>query len=385
MWKRILEIIKKEFSQLLRDPRMRVILFIPPIVQTVIFGYAINMDVKKARIAWMDRDYTPASRELYSEFKGSPYFRIVKVLSRDEEVKEALDTGKAKAVIRVLPGFARDILRGKTAGVQVLIDGTDSNTASIISSYATQTIARYANRISLEQQNTRVMNRMPGMAVPVRRELPSLKTESRVWFNPDLRSRDYFVTGVIVNIIALVTIMLTAMAIVREKEIGTMEQLMVTPIRPIELIIGKTLPFALVGLVDVILITGVAMLVFRIPFRGNCFTLIGSSVLFLMTTLGVGLFISTISQTQQQALMSTFFFMMPGIMLSGFAFPIRNMPVPVQYLTYLNPLRYFIEILRGIFLKGTGVAALWSQMGALLVLGVMVLGSSILRFHKHLD
>ena len=226
---------------------------------------------------------------------------------------------------------------------------------------------------------------MPGMAAPVRRELPSLKTESRVWFNPDLRSRDYFVTGVIVNIIALVTIMLTAMAIVREKEIGTMEQLMVTPIRPIELIIGKTLPFALVGLVDVILIAGVAMLVFRIPFRGNCFTLIGSSVLFLMTTLGVGLFISTISQTQQQALMSTFFFMMPAIMLSGFAFPIRNMPVPVQYLTYLNPLRYFIEILRGIFLKGTGVAALWSQMGSLLVLGVVVLGSSILRFHKHLD
>ncbi|MGA1841654.1 MAG: ABC transporter permease [bacterium] len=385
MWKRILEIIKKEFSQLLRDPRMRVILFIPPIVQTVIFGYAINMDVKKARIAWMDRDYTPASRELYAEFEGSPYFRVVKVLSRDEEVKEALDTGRAKAVIRVLPGFARDILRSKTAGVQVLIDGTDSNTASIISSYATQTIARYANRISFEQQNTRIMNRMPGMAVPVRRELPSLKTESRVWFNPDLRSRDYFVTGVIVNIIALVTIMLTAMAIVREKEIGTMEQLMVTPIRPIELIIGKTLPFALVGLVDVILITGVAMLVFRIPFRGNCFTLIGSSVLFLMTTLGVGLFISTISQTQQQALMSTFFFMMPSIMLSGFAFPIRNMPVPVQYLTYLNPLRYFIEILRGIFLKGTGVAALWSQMGALLMLGVLVLGSSILRFHKHLD
>jgi len=193
------------------------------------------------------------------------------------------------------------------------------------------------------------------------------------------------VPGVIVNIIAIVTVMLTAMSIVREKEIGTMEQLMVTPIRPIELILGKTIPFAIVGLLDVILITVAGLLVFRIPLRGSYCVLAAASILFLMTTLGTGLFISTISQTQQQALMSTFFFMMPAFLLSGFAFPIRNMPLPVRYLTYLNPLRYFMEIVRWIFLKGTGIAILWPQMLVLLVFGAAVLGLSVLRFHKRLD
>jgi len=232
------------------------------------------------------------------------------------------------------------------------------------------------------QQKTRLVGRS---SASVAMDLPAVRTESRVWFNPDLSSRDYFVPGVIVNIIAIVTVMLTAMSIVREKEIGTMEQLMVTPIRPIELILGKTIPFAIVGLLDVILITVAGLLVFRIPLRGSYCVLAAASILFLMTTLGTGLFISTISQTQQQALMSTFFFMMPAFLLSGFAFPIRNMPLPVRYLTYLNPLRYFMEIVRWIFLKGTGIAILWPQMLVLLVFGAAVLGLSVLRFHKRLD
>jgi ABC-2 type transport system permease protein len=212
-----------------------------------------------------------------------------------------------------------------------------------------------------------------------------LKASTRVWFNPGLESRDYFVPGVVVNIITLVTLMLTALAIVREKEIGTMEQLMVTPIRPIELILGKTLPFALVGLVEVVLVTAAALAIFRIPFRGSPLLLLGCSALFLMTTLGAGLFISTISHTQQQAMMASFFFFLPAFMLSGFMFPIRNMPVTVQYLSYLNPLRYFTEIVRGIFLKGTGVEALWPQMLSMAVFGVAVLLLSALRFHKRLD
>src|SRR6185437_3452598 len=198
-------------------------------------------------------------------------------------------------------------------------------------------------------------------------------------------SRNYFVPGVVANIIMMITLMLTALAIVREKEIGTMEQLMVTPIRPLELMLGKTLPFAVVGLIDVVLITGVALLLFHVPFRGSPLLLLACSILFLMTTLGAGLFLSTISQTQQQAMMANFFFSTPAFMLSGFAFPIRNMPVAVQWLTYLNPLRYFMEVVRGIFLKGVGVSVLWPQMVAMAVYGVVVLFLSAARFHKTLD
>jgi ABC-2 type transport system permease protein len=215
--------------------------------------------------------------------------------------------------------------------------------------------------------------------------MPQVEARTRVWFNPDLHSRNYFVPGVIANIIMLVTLMLTALAIVREKEIGTMEQLMVTPLRPIELMLGKTLPFALVGLVDVVVITAAALIIFHIPFRGNPLLLLASAVLYLLTSLGAGLFLSTISQTQQQAMMASFFFTTPAFMLSGFSFPIRNMPVFVQYLTYLNPIRYFMEIVRGIFLKGVGLSALWPQMLALLVYGVTVLSLSVARFHKSLD
>ena len=385
MWQRVLEIVKKEFNQVLRDPRMRVVLIVPPIVQTILFGYAINMDVSNVRIAWMDQDRTPASREFHAALNGSPYFESTMTLTHEAEIRDVLDRGRVKAVVRVLPGFAWDILRGNATDVQVLVDGTDSNTASIVSRYVSEITAGYAGHVRAEQQKARLLAKSTQHKAPVNMDLPLLITESRVWFNPDLRSRDYFVPGVIVNIIALVTIMLTAMAIVREKEIGTMEQLMVTPIRPIELILGKTLPFALVGMLDVLLITVVALLVFWIPFRGNILVLILASALFLLTTLGAGLFISTISQTQQQALMSTFFFMMPGFLLSGFAFPIRNMPVAVQYLTYLNPLRYYIEIVRGIFLKGTGVTVLWPQMLSLLLFGITVFGLSVLRFHKSLD
>jgi ABC-2 type transport system permease protein len=214
---------------------------------------------------------------------------------------------------------------------------------------------------------------------------PQVQAASRVWFNPDLYSRNYFVPGVIANIVMMITLMLTSLAIVREKEIGTMEQLMVTPMRPIELMLGKTLPFAIVGLIDVVTITGLALLVFRVPLRGNFVLLLACAALFLMTSLGAGLFISTISRTQQQAMMSSFFFSMPAFMLSGFAFPIRNMPVAVQWLTYINPVRYFMEIVRGIFLKGAGADVLWPQMACLAVYGVAVLGLSAARFHKNLD
>jgi ABC-2 type transport system permease protein len=289
--------------------------------------------------------------------------------------------------VRVLPGFARDLARGRATEVQVLLDGTNSNTASLVSAYASGVIADFANDVmagqAKNQQTIKVEIRGPGLARNA--VLTPAAAGSRVWFNPDLRSRNYFVPGVIANILFMVTLMLTSQAIIREKEIGTMEQLMVTPIRPIELMLGKTLPFALVGLMNMMIITTGALLIFHVPFRGNFFLLLFCALLFLMTSLGAGLFLSTVSQTQQQANMGSFFFTTPAFMLSGFMFPIRNMPIAVQYLSYLNPLRYFMEIVRGVFLKGVGVEVLWPRMLCLLVYGVTVLGLSAARFHKTLD
>jgi ABC-2 type transport system permease protein len=383
MWERIWVILRKEVRQTLREPRMRVVLFVPPLVQLIVFGYAVNLDVDNTRIAWMDRDHTPQSRELLAAFEGSRRFQVAAIPADDDQVRELMDTGEVQAVVSVLPGFARDISRGRTAAVQILVDGTNSNTASLVSSYAGDIVAEYSARALEKQMRQRLM--AAGGSAPVNLSTPDLVARSRVWFNPDLRSRNYFVPGVVANIIMMVTLMLTALAIVREKEIGTMEQLMVTPMRPIELMIGKTLPFAAVGLLDVALITTAALVVFHIPLRGSILLLVGCSILFLLTSLGAGLFLSTISQTQQQAMMASFFFSTPAFMLSGFAFPIRNMPEAVQYLTYLNPLRYFMEIVRGIFLKGTGMSVLWPQMLALAVYGVAVMTLSAMRFHKRLD
>ncbi len=385
MWERIKEIIRKEFYQTLRDARSRTLLIGPPLIQLIIFGYAVNLDVELMRIAWIDADRTAESRQLLSAFQGSRYFVVQDVLSREEQIAEVLDRGAVEAVVRVLPGFARDIQRADASGVQVLVDGTNSNTAGILSNYISQTVVRFAAVMQQEQRNSLVMGRTQGGNRPPPNAPAGLEVQSRVWFNPDLRSRAYFVPGVIVNIIALVTIMLTAMSIVREKEIGTMEQLMVTPLRPIELMLGKLLPFAIVGLLQVSVVTTAALLIFHVPFRGNVLLLFGGASFFLLTTLGIGLFISTISRTQQQAMMSSFFFFMPAIQLSGFAFPIRNMPPAVQYLTYLNPLRYFMEIVRDLFLKGIGLRYMWPQLAALLVFGVVILGLSALRFHKRLD
>lgn len=365
MWRRIREIVRKELLQTLRERRMRVVIFIPPMVQLMMFGYAVNLDLDNAKIAWLDQDRTPHSRELRDAFDLSPYFTIVAQPANEREAHELLVRGKVEAVASVLPGFARDLERGEQAKVQVLVDGTNSNTASIVSNYSNQVIARYgAARF---------------------KTAPPVAPESRVWFNPDLRSRNYFVPGVVVNIIMLVTLMLTALALVREKEIGTMEQLMVTPVRPMEIMLGKTIPFAIIGLVDMVLVTTIALVVFHVPFRGSALILLGASLLFLLTTLGMGLFISTVSATQQQAMLASFLFLMPAFMLSGFAFPIRNMPEVIQWITYLNPVRYFMEIVRGLFLKGSGVDILWPQLTAMAVFGVAILGLSAMRFQKRLD
>jgi ABC-2 type transport system permease protein len=296
-----------------------------------------------------------------------------------------LDRGQVDAVIRVLPGFARDIERGRVTSVQVLLDGTNSNTASLVSSYASSTIARYSSEVLDAEQRKKMIAGTEDSGGALHAAVPQVTTRSRVWFNPDLRSRNFFIPGIIVNIITIATLSLTATAIVREKEIGTMEQLMVTPIRPVELILGKTLPFVLVGFWDMFLAMIAALFLFHIPFAGNFALLIGATLLFLLTTLGAGLFISTVSRTQQQVNMATGLLFQPFFMLSGFTFPIRNMPVIAQWMTFLNPVRYFMEIVRGVFLQGAGVQALWPQMLALAVFGVAILWASVLRFHKQLE
>jgi ABC-2 type transport system permease protein len=278
-------------------------------------------------------------------------------------------------VLHLGKGFGATLTVGRTAPVQILLDGTDANTAGIILGYAGTIVSRF-NGESITNRIARYTGAPPRAGQVVLR--------TRAWFNENLESRYFYVPAVIANIVFIITMVLSSMAVVREKEIGTIEQIVVTPISRTEFILGKTIPFALIGFADVGLITAVATFWFEVPIRGSITLLFGATALFLLSSLGFGLFISTVSRTQQQALMSAFFFIFPAMLLSGFAFPIENMPEPAQWLTYLDPLRYYLVIIRGIFLKGVGVDVLWPQMAALLLLGTAILGFAVSRFRKTL-
>jgi len=376
MFERIKHMLIKEIIQIFRDPRMRFVIFIPPIFQLIIFGYAATTDVKHIAMGVYDLDQSQASRELVSRFVESGYFDIEKYIDHGNQMNDLIDHDDVQTILRLNSGFEEDLLAGKTVRVQLIVDGTDSNTAGIIFNYA----AKIAQEFSSEILGDR-FQRLNGFAAK-----PGLiELQMRSWFNENLESRNFYIPGVIVIIVSLMSLMLTSMAVVREKEIGTIEQIMVTPITPVEFILGKTLPFALISFIDVILIVTVAFFWFRIPIRGSLLLLFLCTALYLMSTLGIGLFISTICQTQQQAMMSTFFFFFPAILLSGFMFPIANMPIVIQWLTYLNPLRYFLAIIRGIFLKGVGFRILWPQMIALLIMGIITLMLASKRFHKTLS
>jgi ABC-2 type transport system permease protein len=375
MFERIKHMLIKEFIQVFRDPRMRMVIFVIPCVQTLVIGYAVTTDVRHVPTAVYDLDQSTPSRELVARFEASGYFDVVEYAQSDRHVGQLIDHGQVSVVLRINRGFAEDLRAGRTAQVQVIVDGTDSNTAAVVMGYVGK-ISREVSRQVLVERITRLRGavRQPGR--------PELR--SRAWFNENLESRNYFVPGVIVVVISLVTLLLTSMAVVREKEIGTMEQILVTPIRPVEFILGKTVPFALIAFADVFLVTAVGVFWFEVPIRGSFLLLLGATAVYLMTTLGVGLLISTISQTQQQAMMATFFFFFPAMMLSGFVFPIANMPSAVQWLTYLDPLRYFLIIVRGVFLKGVGLSVLWPEVVALAIMGVVTLSLASMRFRKTL-
>ena len=375
MFERIQTILIKEFKQVIRDPRMRTMIFIAPVLQVLIFGYAATTDVKNIPTAIYDLDNTSESRDVIRAFSYSKYFNITYYVYSDKKERELIDKSKASVVLRFNHGFGRDLEGNKGAQIQLIVDGTDSNTAGIVLGYASRIIQKYSYSILKNRANIVLKQALAFSSVDLR---------DRAWFNENLESRNYFIPGVIAMLVTVTSILLTALAIVREKEIGTMEQLLVSPIKPIELILGKLAPFAVISFIDLIFIAGVGVLWFKIPIRGSILLLTGSTCIYLLTTLGVGLFISTICSTQQEAAMSMALFLMPVNLLSGFMFPITSMPTVMQYLTYLNPLRYYLEILRGIFLKGIGIRILWPQILALLIIGTSVITLSSLRFHKRL-
>lgn len=373
MLARLRQMLKKEFIQVFRDPRTRFIIFGVPIVQTIVFGYAATTDVRDVPTAVYDQDNSVASRELVARFVHSGYFQVVERIDSDAAARELLDGGRASVVLRINHGLQADLLAGRAGEIQILVDGTDSNTGRIALDYAARIIAELSERIVV----TRATMLSGTYAKPGHVEL-----ESRAWFNENLLSRNYYIPGVIALMVTLVTLLLTSMSVVREKESGTIEQIAVTPIRRSEFILGKTIPFAILGFVDVLAVAGVGVFWFDIPIHGQIGWLLLGAGIYMLSTLGLGLLISTAARTQQQAMMATFFFFMPATLLSGFVFPIANMPVAVQWLTYLNPLRYFIVIIRGVFLKGVGFDVLWPQMAALLAYGVATLFIATRRFHK---
>jgi len=374
---RLWQMLIKEFIQVFRDKRTRFVLIVPPLVQMMIFGYAATYEIHNVPLAVLDLDHSQESRDLISRFQSSPYFEVNTWLSDERQLAALIDRGQVTLALHIHPGFAQRLRKGQTAPVQVIVDGTNSNTALIALGYVNQIAAGFAE----DYQRDRLQRLAPLLAA----QAPRVELERRPWFNADLKSQWFFIPGIIGSLTLIMVVLLTAFAIVREREIGTLEQIMVTPIRPLEFILGKTLPFFLIGLADVALVAIVGTLWFQIPFRGSMAVLLFGTVLFLLSMLGVGLLISTISATQQQAMVSAFFFNMPAITFSGFGFPISSMPEALQHLTYLDPLRYFLIVLRGVYLKGVGLEVLWPQLLAMTAIGVILLTISVFRFHKSLD
>lgn len=373
MFDRLKAMLVKEFTLILRDAQMRAVILIVPLVQIILFGYAVNTDVKHIATAVYDLDHSVASRELVGRLQHSGYFDIVARVGSPGEISELIDHGRVKAAVQINRGFAADVEGGRTARVQIIVDGSDPNAARIVLSHAVKIAGRYGDQLLFEREVRRA-----GRAW----QPADLQLETRSWFNDNLESRNYYVPGVMAQMVMVVTMMLSAMSVVREKEVGTIEQISVTPIRRWEFILGKTLPFAAVGYLNVAMVTSMAVFWFDIPIRGNLPLLAAGTGLYLLSTLGFGLFISTVSQTQQQAMMSASMFMFPAMLLSGFAFPVESMPESIQYLTWLNPLRHFLVIIRGIFLKGVGAAVLWPQLLFLAALGLGILTIAVIRFRK---
>ncbi len=376
----LLRVVVKEFLQLRRDRKMIPVMVVGPLVQILTFGYAANLDVSDIPLVLVDQDRTPESRELVDRFTASGHFDLVGAEDTAERVEPWLVDGRAQVALVVGAGYGEALLGGRTPRVQLLADGTDSNSAVVGLGYASRIVAG----AGAELVRARLFSRPPAdrAAAPA----AAIELVPRVWYNPDLKTRWFYVPAVLALVLMLVTMMLPSMAVVREKEIGTLEQISVTPLRPWQLIVGKLVPFVIIGLVDLLLIVAVARVVFGVPLRGSLLLLVVLTLLYIMNTLALGLLVSTLVATQQQAMMfSAFVLMVPMIYLSGLIFPIENMPRAFQLVSYAIPVRYYGNILRGVFLRGSGIAVLAPDALALLGGGVLVLTLASLRFRKSLD
>lgn len=373
MWIRLSRIIKKEFLQLRRDRGLLPMLIVLPLVQLLLFGYVVSTDVKHLSMVVVDYDKTTQSRTLVRSFSNAGYFDVNYYAQNEAQVRGLLDNGSAIIALTVPHGYAADTVSGRTATVQVIVDGTDTNASSVARNYASLIVGRASN--NLAQTRLKTLSNLGARA-------PTIDPRVRVLFNPDMKSVNFLIPGLIAFIMTISTVALTSEAIVRERDQGTLEQLIVTPVRRSELILGKLIPYTLVVLVQITIIFTVGVLWFGVPFRGNIAFLYGTSLLFLITNLGQGLFISTISKTRQQAILTTMFTIFPAMLISGFVFPVENMPRIIQIISYAVPLKYFLIIVRAIFLKGAGPATLWPQILALAIFAFAIFGLSVTRFQK---
>ena len=376
MRSRIFYIIKKEFIQAIRDRRTLFIIFASPIIQLIVFGYVATTEVRHISLAVFDQDRSPLSRQLVDEFRGSRYFDLKYYISSPREVQMLLDGGSAAAALVIGKDFEKKVLRSEPAPVQVVFDGSDANSAIISGGYVASILELFSRNIMKDRLS------LKGIDL---NKFGSFKNEPRVWFNEELKSVNFMVPGTVAMVLLMSTMILSALGIVREKEYGTLEQLIVTPIKPHELLIGKMVPYIIITFIQVALSIFVAVYWFNVPFRGDILVLLSLCLLFLLPTLGLGLFISLVSRTQFQAFMTAYLVMLPSIMLSGFIFPINNMPWVIQQFTLLLPLRYFLEIVRGIFLKGIGIKYLWKDIWPLIILGALIFTISVSRFRKKIS
>jgi ABC-2 type transport system permease protein len=373
----LIRVIVKEFLQLRQDRRMIPIVFFAPVIQLVVFGFAVNTDVQDVPMVLVDQDRSPASRELLDDFVRSGYFELRGTEQDLRDVDRWLLTGDAQMALILRAGYGEALASGRPAPVQVIADGSDATSANVALGYAGRIVAARGAALMEERLHAAGAQRPPAARVEL---VP------RVWYNPELQSRRFYVPAVLAMILMVMTMLLSAMGVVREKEIGTMEQIIVTPIRPWQLLVGKLFPFAVIGFVQVFVVTAVTVWGFGVPLRGSFWLLVALTQLFILNTLGLGLLVSTLVRTQQQAMMAAaFFVMVPMIYLSGLMFPIENMPPAVQYVTYLIPVRYYASVIRGIFLRGSGLDVLWPEALAMLVMGLAILALASLRFRKRLD
>ncbi len=360
MLRQILALALKEFLALVRDPRSRFVLIGPPIAQLIVFGYAASFDLDHVPVAIWNQDSGSESRELVSRIQGSPHFEVVSLLDHDSQIAPLVDNKKVLAVLHIGPHFGTDLAQGRPSSLQLILDGRNSNTAMLALNYLRTIVMDY---------NKALAQRRGGTGPPV-------KLSMRAWYNEDLDSHWFIIPGIVGLLTLVVTLVVTALSVAREREQGTFDQLLVTPLRPTAILIGKSIPGLAIGVVEATFIIGVAMLWFGVPLRGDVAALYAGLLLFLFSAVGVGLMISAIAVTQQQAVLGAFLFLVPAVILSGFATPIANMPEAVQYLTYLDPLRYFLVIVRGVFLEGDSFGLLWSQYWPMVFIGLFSLGTA---------